>query len=80
MTQGAADLALIPCLDAKEAAAPELEDSVKEFLAFMKDTLGDAVAEVRASDRLTDSAVCLVAGRKSGLTGRWRRSSPGPGG
>ena len=28
----------------------------------MKSTLGDAVAEVRASDRLTDSAVCLVAG------------------
>ena len=27
----------------------------------MKGTLGDAVAEVRASDRLTDSAVCLVA-------------------
>ena len=31
------------------------------FLAFVKTTLGDAVAEVRASDRLTDSAVCLVA-------------------
>ena len=41
---------------------PELEGSVKDFLAFMKGTLGDAVAEVRASDRLTDSAVCLVAG------------------
>ncbi len=27
----------------------------------MKTALGDAVAEVRASDRLTDSAVCLVA-------------------
>ena len=27
----------------------------------MKTTLGDAVAEVRASERLTDSAVCLVA-------------------
>jgi molecular chaperone HtpG len=30
-------------------------------LAFMKNTLGDTVAEVRASERLTDSAVCLVA-------------------
>ena len=33
----------------------------RTFWLFMKDTLGDAVAEVRASDRLTDSAVCLVA-------------------
>ncbi len=62
VTQGAADLALIPRLDAQDAAAPELEGSVKNFLDFMKGALGDAVAEVRASDRLTDSAVCLVAG------------------
>ncbi|HML08448.1 MAG TPA: molecular chaperone HtpG [Xanthobacteraceae bacterium] len=61
VTQGAADLALIPRIDAKEAPAPELEDSVKKFLAFIKNTLGDAVSAVRASDRLTDSAVCLVA-------------------
>ena len=61
VTQGAADLALIPRLDAQEAAAPQLQESVKDFLVFMKGTLGDAVAEVRASDRLTDSAVCLVA-------------------
>ena len=27
----------------------------------MQGTLGEAVAQVRASDRLTDSAVCLVA-------------------
>jgi len=61
VTQGAADLALIPLADSKEAPKPELEDSVKKFLAFLKNTLGDAVTEVRASDRLTDSAVCLVA-------------------
>jgi molecular chaperone HtpG len=61
VTQGAADLALIPLADSKEASKPELEDSVKKFLAFLKNTLGDAVTEVRASDRLTDSAVCLVA-------------------
>ena len=35
---------------------------MKDFLAFMKSTLGDTVADVRTSDRLTDSAVCLVAG------------------
>jgi molecular chaperone HtpG len=61
VTQGAADLALIARTDAKEAPAPELAASVKDFLAFMKGTLGEAVLEVRASDRLTDSAVCLVA-------------------
>jgi molecular chaperone HtpG len=61
VTQGAADLAAIPLIDAKEAVAPELSDAVKKFLLFMQSTLGDAVAEVRASDRLTDSAVCLVA-------------------
>ena len=61
VTQGAADLAAIPLIDAKDEPAPELRHAVKQFLVFMKTTLGDAVAEVRASERLTDSAVCLVA-------------------
>jgi molecular chaperone HtpG len=61
VTQGAADLAAIALTDATEAPPPELQDSVKKFLAFIKNTLGETVAEVRVSDRLTDSAVCLVA-------------------
>ena len=61
VTQGAADLALIARLDATQAAAANIAEPVKYFLAFIKATLGDAVAEVRASERLTDSAVCLVA-------------------
>jgi len=61
VTQGAADLALVPRLDAAANAAPQIAEPVKDFLAFVKSTLGDVVAEVRASDRLTDSAVCLVA-------------------
>ena len=61
VTQGAADLALIPRLDAAQAAPPDIAEPVKNFMIFLKTTLGDAVAEVRASDRLTDSAVCLVA-------------------
>jgi molecular chaperone HtpG len=61
VTQGAADLALIPYLDVKQTAAPTAAEQVREFLGFLKSTLGEAVAEVRASDRLTDSAVCLVA-------------------
>ena len=61
VTQGAADLALIPCLDAKHEPVPEIDKSVTAFLAFIKTTLGEAVSDVRLSDRLTDSAVCLVA-------------------
>jgi molecular chaperone HtpG len=61
VTQGAADLALIPRTDTQAAPPADVADAVREFLAFVKTTLGEAVAEVRASERLTDSAVCLVA-------------------
>jgi molecular chaperone HtpG len=61
VTQGAADLALIPRTDTQAPPPADVADAVKEFLTFVKTTLGDAVAEVRASERLTDSAVCLVA-------------------
>jgi molecular chaperone HtpG len=61
VTQGAADLALIPRLDPAQAASAETDLAITGLIAFVKDTLGEAVADVRASDRLTDSAVCLVA-------------------
>jgi len=61
VTQGAADLALVPLLEAAQTPAPAISEPVKEFLDFLKVALGEAVAEVRASDRLTDSPVCLVA-------------------
>ncbi len=62
VTQGAADLAAIELPDDKnEEAKPETGEAVTNFIAFVKLTLGDAVSDVRASDRLTDSAVCLVA-------------------
>ena len=61
VTQGAADLAAIPRVDAKDETVPQSGAAVTQFIAFVKTTLGDAVADVRASDRLTDSAVCLVA-------------------
>jgi molecular chaperone HtpG len=60
VTQGLADLGLIPLLDGEAPAAPASED-VAGFIAFVKATLGEAVADVRASERLTESAVCLVA-------------------
>ena len=61
VTKGAADLAAIPLLDATTEEKPVASDAVTGFIAFVKTTLGDAVSDVRASDRLTDSAVCLVA-------------------
>jgi molecular chaperone HtpG len=61
ITQGAADLSLIPVLDAKDEAKAETTPAIESFVAFMKTTLGEAVAEVKVSERLTDSAVCLVA-------------------
>ena len=61
VTQGSADLALIPLLDPKHESAPAADDNVTGFIAFIKDTLGEAVSDVRPSDRLTDSVACLVA-------------------
>ncbi len=61
VTQGAADLATIPLSEADQAAPSEAPPGVKIFIAFLKTTLADAVSDVRLSDRLTDSAVCLVA-------------------
>jgi len=61
VTQGSADLALIPLLDPGKAPAPEANKSVTDLMAFIKGALGDAVSDVRPSDRLTDSVACLVA-------------------
>jgi molecular chaperone HtpG len=61
VTQGVAELSDIPLLDEanrpQTAATPEVDG----FLAFVKTALGDAVSDVKPSDRLTESAVCLVA-------------------
>ena len=60
VTQGAADLDLIPLKDAPEKN--ETSDSATaKLIVAMKEALGDKVKDVRNSKRLTDSAVCLVA-------------------
>lgn len=61
VTQGAADLSLIPVADGAEAPSPADDEAVGGFLTFAKDVLAGAVSDVRASERLTTSAVCLVA-------------------
>ncbi|MFN3233233.1 MAG: molecular chaperone HtpG [Alphaproteobacteria bacterium] len=58
VTQGGADLAAL----GQDEAAPEGEAAETDALvAALKESLGDQVADVRPTDRLTDSPVCLVA-------------------
>jgi molecular chaperone HtpG len=61
VTQGAADLAQIPLIEAKEDATAAATEAVSRFIQSVKVTLGDAISDVRASERLTESAVCLIA-------------------
>ena len=58
---GAADLAAIATTEPKPETPPESAGAMAEFVAFIKTALGPAVSDVRPSERLTDSAVCLVA-------------------
>jgi len=44
-----------------DATKPEQTGEIDALIALMKLTLGGDVKDVRASDRLTESAVCLVA-------------------
>jgi molecular chaperone HtpG len=65
LSQGEVDFSLVPLLE--EAKPPEPETKPAELddaavIAAVKDALGERVSEVRASQRLTDSPVCLVAG------------------
>jgi molecular chaperone HtpG len=60
VTQGLADLSLIP-LPESEAPLEEAPEAVQDFVGFVKEVLKDDVSDVRASERLTESAVCLVA-------------------
>ncbi|WP_029003610.1 molecular chaperone HtpG [Azorhizobium doebereinerae] len=78
VTQGAADLSLIPRAATDEAPAPEAAEGAQDFIAFVKETLGEEVSDVRASDRLTTSAVCLVA-PESGIDRRLEKLLAGAG-
>ena len=64
LTRGAADLSKIEAADdraeaAESAAVPGAE--LATLIAVLKTRLGDRVKDVRPSERLTESAVCLVA-------------------
>jgi molecular chaperone HtpG len=61
LSQGDVDFGLIPLLeDNKDETKPDTDEAAT--IAVIKDTLGDRVSDVRASQRLTSSASCLVAG------------------
>jgi molecular chaperone HtpG len=59
VTQGSADLETIKPADAPKEDVKS-DAATEQLLAKMKAALGDKVKDVRASKRLTESAVCLV--------------------
>jgi molecular chaperone HtpG len=64
VTQGAADIKSIPLKEKQEAGAAGAESTaagLATLYALMKQVLGEAVEDVRASDRLSASPACLVA-------------------
>lgn len=61
VTRGEADLAAIPLLDGAATGAADVSAPVATLIAFVKQALGDQIADVRASTRLHDSIACLVA-------------------
>jgi molecular chaperone HtpG len=63
LSQGDIDFGLIPLLDEKaDDRKEETATDEAATIAVIKDTLGNRVSDVRASQRLTSSASCLVAG------------------
>ena len=63
LSQGDVDFGLVPLVDKADDKA-DRKDSAEDDTAVIKavkDALGDKVSEVRASQRLTESASCLVA-------------------
>lgn len=63
VTRGGADLSKIKSDDTEEAEdkTEEAESSIDGLVIALKLALGEEVKDIRASDRLTSSAVCLVA-------------------
>ncbi len=62
VSQGAADIKLVPLAEGAEAPSTEAPGpDVATLLAFFKQTLNEEVSDVRVSDRLAESPACLVA-------------------
>src|SRR5450755_1454348 len=61
LSQGDLNLDLVPLLDEPGKDEPKPDTDEAATIALIKHTLGDRVSDVRASQRLTASASCLVA-------------------
>ncbi len=61
VTQGLADLNTVTGEGGADEAGRQASPEVGAFIDFARSALGEEVADVRISDRLTESAVCLVA-------------------
>jgi len=61
ITRGGSDLADIAGDEAGTDTPKVTDGALATLTVLMKSVLGDKVADVRASDRLTDTAACLVA-------------------
>ncbi|MFZ2156212.1 MAG: molecular chaperone HtpG, partial [Bradyrhizobium sp.] len=61
LSQGDIDFGLVPLLD-EHKDEPKSDADEASIIAVIKATLGERVSDVRASQRLTSSASCLVAG------------------
>jgi len=62
LSQGDVDFGLIPLIEENAADKEKSGADEAATIAAIKDALGDRVSDVRASQRLTTSASCLVAG------------------
>ncbi len=61
VSQGAADIKAIPLLEGKDETAEPPALALASLYALMKQELDEAVSDVRASDRLSESPACLIA-------------------
>ncbi len=61
ITKGDIDLGKFESDKKDEDKPEESEDEINSFITKMQDILGDSVHNIRTSDRLTSSPVCLVA-------------------
>lgn len=61
VTQGSAALDAIPLPNDQKDTKDSKDSDLEPLVAFLKETLGDKVSDVRGSSRLAESPVCLVA-------------------
>jgi molecular chaperone HtpG len=70
LSQGDVDFSLIPAVDDRADEKDEPAADEATTIAAIKEALGERVADVRASQRLTSSASCLVGGGRDRMLER----------